>query len=57
MPQSAHQTLDEPFDHWMMDFIELTPSQGKKYCPVIVDMFSKWIEVFPTKNATATTVA
>lgn len=45
-PQGAHPSPDKPFDHLQMDFIELTPSEGKKYCLVIVDMFSKWIEVF-----------
>lgn len=40
-----------------MDFIELTPCEGKKCCLVIIDMFSKWIEVFPTKHQDALTVA
>ena len=42
-PQAAHPPPDKPFDHLQMDFIELTPSEGKKYCLVIVDMFSKWV--------------
>ncbi|KAK3528206.1 hypothetical protein QTP86_025120 [Hemibagrus guttatus] len=29
---------------------ELIPSEGKKYCLVIVDMFSKWVEAFPTSK-------
>ena len=33
-----------------MDFIELNPSEGKKYCLGIVDMFSKWIEVFSSSK-------
>ena len=37
--QAAHPPPDKPFDHIMIDFIELTPSEGKKYCLVIVDMF------------------
>lgn len=41
----------------MMDFIELTPSEGKKYCVVIVCMFSKWVEVFPISKQDAGTVA
>ncbi|XP_062255780.1 protein NYNRIN-like [Platichthys flesus] len=49
-PQAAHPPPDKPFDHLQMDFIELTPSEGKKYCLVIVDMFSKWVEVFPTSK-------
>ena len=48
--QAAHPPPDKPFDHLQMEFIELTPSEVKKYCLVIVDMFSKWIEVFPTSK-------
>lgn len=57
MKQSSHPTPEAPFDHLMMDFIELSPCEGKKYCLVIVDTFSKWIEVFPTGKADATAVA
>lgn len=39
-----------------MDFNELTPSEGKKCCLVIVDMFSKWAEAFPTSKQDATAV-
>ncbi|XP_055512107.1 protein NYNRIN-like [Leucoraja erinacea] len=46
-----------PFQNLHMDFIELTPSQGKKYCLVIIDVFSQWVEVFPSANADALTVA
>lgn len=30
-----------------MDFVELTPSEGKKYCLVIVDMFDIIKEIIP----------
>ena len=40
-----------------MDFIELSPSEGKKFCLVIIDAYSKWIELFPTKHPDALTVA
>ena len=36
------------FDHLQIYFIEQTPIEGKKFCLVIVDMISKWVEVFPT---------
>lgn len=54
---SAHPTPDLPFQHLQMDFIELTPCQGYKYCLVIVDMFSKWVECFPSRKADAAAVA
>jgi len=41
----------------MMDFIELSPAEGKKYCLVIVDMWSKWIEVFPAKHQSSQVIA
>ena len=34
-PQAAHPPPTHPFDHLMMDFIELTPAKGKKYCLVM----------------------
>ncbi|XP_060941493.1 protein NYNRIN-like [Limanda limanda] len=55
--QSAHPAPNEPFDHLQMDFIELTPSEGKKYCLVVVDMFSKWVEAFPSSKQDSSAVA
>lgn len=40
-----------------MDFIQLNKSEGKEYCLVIVDAFSKWVEVFAAKTPDAITVA
>ena len=39
MPLSAHPKPEGPFAHLMMDFIELTPCRGQKYCLIIVDIF------------------
>ena len=49
--QAAHPPPERPFEHLMMDFVEFTPAEGKKYALVVVDMFSKWVEVFPAKHA------
>ncbi|XP_048843244.1 protein NYNRIN-like [Brienomyrus brachyistius] len=46
-----------PFDHLQMDFIELTPCRGYKYCLVIVDLFSRWVEAFPCRRPDALSVA
>lgn len=54
-PQAAHPPPHKPFDHLQMDFIELTPSEEKRYYLVI--MFSKWVEVFPTAKQDAYAVA
>lgn len=33
-----------------LDFIQLSRSEGKAYCLVIMDTFTKWTEIFPTKK-------
>lgn len=48
---AGHPAPQRPFEHLLMDFIELEPAEGIKYCLVIVDMFSKWTEAFPSKHA------
>lgn len=57
VPQQGHPPPDRPFAHLMMDFIQLNPSEGKRYCLVIVCLFSKWTECFATANQDAGTVA
>lgn len=57
VPLLAHPTPSGPFKHLMIDFIELTPCEGYKYCLVMVDMFSRWVEVVPCRKATALAVA
>ena len=55
--QAAHPPPPGPFEHVMMDFIEFSSSKGKKYCLVMVDMWSRWVEAFPTAKADASAVA
>ncbi|XP_047190645.1 uncharacterized protein LOC118319863 isoform X2 [Scophthalmus maximus] len=55
--QAAHPPPTRPFEHMMMDFIELDPSEGKKHCLVMVDMWSKRVEAFPASKQTAGVVA
>lgn len=54
---AAHPPPSRPFEHLMMDFIELTPAGGKRYCLVMVDMWSKWVEAFPCSTQSANDVA
>ena len=46
-----------PFHTICMNFIELNKCENKKYCLVIIDLYSKWIEVIPTTRNDAITVA
>lgn len=48
---------DHPFHTIHMDFIELTPSKEGKYALVVIDAFSKWVEIYPLKNSDAQSVA
>ncbi|XP_066537969.1 uncharacterized protein [Hoplias malabaricus] len=45
---AGHPPATEPFQHWQIDFVELTQAEGKKYMLVCICMFSKWTEAFPT---------
>ncbi len=57
MSQVSQPTPTGPFEYLQMDFIELSPCEGKKYCLVLVDMWSKWVEAFPTSKQDAAAVA
>uniref|UniRef100_A0A7N8YHN3 Uncharacterized protein n=1 Tax=Mastacembelus armatus TaxID=205130 RepID=A0A7N8YHN3_9TELE len=48
---------DYPFQVIYMDFIELSQCQTYKYCLVLIDAYSKWVEIVPSKSADALTVA
>ena len=56
-PLASQPAPDGPFEYLMVDFIELTPCGKQKYCLVFVDMFSKWVEIFPTSKQDAAAVA
>ena len=48
-----------PWSHVMIDFVGplVKSSRGNEYCLVLVDLFSKYVEALPTRNAEAETVA
>lgn len=50
IPQAAHPSPTRSFGHLMINFIELTPSEVKKYWLVMVDMWSKCVEAFPSSK-------
>ncbi len=56
-PLVSQPALAGPFEYLMMDFIELTPCGKQKHCLVMVDMWSKWVEAFPTLKQDSAAVA
>jgi hypothetical protein len=47
-----------PEVYWEVDFTEVKPGKyGYTYLLVFVDIFSGWVEAFPTKQEIATVVA
>ena len=44
-----------PFSQWQIDFVQMSDVQPK-YALVMVDVFTRWPEVFPTRNEKASTV-
>ena len=51
--------INEPFVSWAMDYMGPLPetSRGNKHLLVVMDHFTKWCEVFPTKDQKASTIA
>ena len=51
--------INEPFVFWAMDYMGPLPetARGNKHLLVVMDHFTKWCEVFPTKDQKAHTVA
>ena len=48
-----------PFIFWAMDYMGPLPetSQGNKHLLVLMDHFTKWCKVFPTRDQKAHTIA
>lgn len=55
--QAVHLPTSWPLERLMIDFTGLTASEGKKYCLVMVDMWSQWFEAFPWSKQNSAVVA
>ncbi|GAB0187988.1 protein NYNRIN-like [Grus japonensis] len=55
----GHQRISGPWSKLQMEFIGPLPqtAQGNRYCLVISDNFTKWVEAFPARNNTASATA
>lgn len=55
----GHQRISGPWSKLQMEFIGPLPqtAQGNRYCLVISDNFTKWVEAFPARNNMASTTA
>lgn len=55
----GHQRVSGPWSKLQMEFIGPLPqtANGNKYCLVVSDSFTKWVEAFPARNNTASTTA
>lgn len=57
LPQGARARGHRPGIQWEIDFTKVKPGlYDYKYLLVFIDTFSGWVEAYPTKNETATTV-
>ncbi|XP_078287881.1 uncharacterized protein LOC144612197 [Rhinoraja longicauda] len=57
IPGGGQQLAIRPFQRVQVDFTELPRVQKWKYLLVVVDHFTRWVEAFPTVNATSQVVA
>ena len=48
----------KPFSCWSIDYLPKLPVtiDGYKHCLILVDVFSKWIELYPMKTKSSTEV-
>ncbi|XP_071609306.1 protein NYNRIN-like [Heliangelus exortis] len=55
----GHQRISGPWSKLEMEFIGPLPqtAQGNRYCLVISDSFTKWVEAFPARSNTASATA
>ncbi|KQK83085.1 protein NYNRIN-like protein [Amazona aestiva] len=55
----GHQRVSGPWSKLQMEFIGPLPqtAQGNRYCLVVSDTFTNWVEAFPARNNTPSATA
>ena len=53
----GHLSSTAPFDMLPMDFLELDPAGGYHYALVVIDHFTRFCQIYPTRNRLAKTAA
>lgn len=55
----GHQRISGPWSKLQMEFIGPLPqtAYGNRYCLVITDHYTKWVQAFPARNSTASAAA
>ena len=56
-PLKASEPTDHPWQRLAMDIVTLPSCRGYDKVLVVVDYFSKWVEAFPLRDKSASTVA
>ena len=53
----GHLSSTAPFDMLSIDFLELDPAGGYRYALVVIDHFTHFCQIYPTRNRLAKTAA
>ena len=53
----GHLSSTAPFDMFSIDFLELDPAGGYRYALIVIDHFTRFCQIYPTRNCLAETAA
>jgi hypothetical protein len=59
LPLQPTEKFSLPFQAWSIDYLPLLPTtnEGYRHCLIMVDVFSKWIELVPMRTKSSAEVA
>ena len=58
LPLQPTNKYCKPFMCWAVDYLATLPttSDGYKHCLIMIDVFSKWVEIIPMKSKNSSEV-